>query len=545
MLREALRIMEARLPKGHPSISGVRHNLATLAWATGDNTTAVEEGERALAELRERLGGDSHSTALILVNLGQAGHTRLREFDKAEARLKRAFEILEANPARPREELIKTRNAIVELYVETDRLDLAEALCRRNVNDSMTFLGPGHPDTGTMIDELVMVLSLRGTYAEAFDGLDGSRKARREFLLRTLPALSEGDQFALVAVGERKSRGFRPVARGERASRAGGCRPIVRMGGQRQGATVHALAIAAVLARDATNPEAIRILNDLNATRGQLARLAMARDADGSRPATEREDYKKLAEQELELSRQLGLAFGNPVVDAWTTLSDLRASLPADSVFVEFAKLFVIESELRLEGLTGPMLARYAAWVIPPAGAGEVSLIDLGSAESLEQAISNARVAIQPAAGRGIEPGGEAAAERRSLAALQVLSDRLYKPLAAHLGPAKRWVLGLDAALWLVPWAALPVDEGHYAVEDHLIHLVVSGRDLVNHPEAIAAKAPAILADPDYDLGVGLAAARARELGRVRAGTASAPRGRGGLRSESWAPPRSASVHRG
>ena len=94
-------------------------------------------------------------------------------------------------------------------------------------------------------------------------------------------------------------------------------------------------------------------------------------------------------------------------------------------------------------------------------------------------------------------------------------------------------MLGPDAALWLVPWAALPVDDGRYAVEDHLIHLVVSGRDLVSHPEDVAAEAPAILADPDYDLDVGLAAARARELGRGTGRTAPASRGRGGLRSES------------
>ena len=428
-----------------------------------------------------------------------------------------------------------------------DRLDLAEALCRRNVDDSHAFLGLGHPDTGTMIDELVIVLSLTGTSCR------GVRRAGRvaEGEARVPPPdvarfVGRRPSSRLVAVGERKSRDLALLLAVQRRAEPGVAARSSEWVVNGKALTVHALAIAAVLARDATNPEAIRILNDLNATRGRLARLAMARDADGSRPATEREDYKKLAEQELELSRQLGLAFGNPVVDAWTTLSDLRASLPADSVFVEFAKLFVIESELRLEGLTGPMLARYAAWVIPPAGAGEVSLIDLGSAESLEQAISDARVAIQPAAGRGIEPGGEAAAERRSLAALQVLSDRLYKPLAAHLGPAKRWVLGLDAALWLVPWAALPVDEGHYAVEDHLIHLVVSGRDLVDHPEAIAAKAPAILADPDYDLGVGLAAARARESwpGPGRDGVGPARAGRASIRIAGRRL-RSASVHRG
>lgn len=438
--------------------------------------------------------------------------------------------------------MIKTRHAVVELYIETHRLDLAEALCRTNVNDSMAFLGPDHPDTGTMIDDQALVLYEQGRRAEAFDALDCSRKARRGFLLRTLPGLSEGDQFALVEEGERISRDFALLMAVQRRAEPGVAARSAEWVANGKALTVRALAIAAILARDAKNPEAIGVLNELNATRARLARLAQARDADGGRLVTERQDYKKLAEQELELSRQLGLALGTPVVEAWTTLADLRASLPADAVLVEFAKVFVTESKHRIEGSTSPKIARYAAWVIPPAGLGEVSLIDLGFSETLEQAISDARVAIQSVAGRGIEFGDEP----KCLAALQSLSDRLYKPLAAHLGPARRWVLGLDAALWLVPWAAIPVDDGRYAVEEHLIHLAVSGRDLVARPESAPAEAPAILADPDYDLGVGLAAARARELGRGPRGTAMASRGRGGVRSEALGGfVRSAPVYRG
>ena len=76
-------------------------------------------------------------------------------------------------------------------------------------------------------------------------------------------------------------------------------------------------------------------------------------------------------------------------------------------------------------------------------------------------------------------------------------------------------MLGLDAALWLVPWGALPVEEGRYAVEDHLIHFVISGRDQLAPPPAGKSGVSAIFADPDYDLAQGKAWAIAQERGKI------------------------------
>src|SRR5262249_52827567 len=100
---------------------------------------------------------------------------------------------------------------------------------------------------------------------------------------------------------------------------------------------------------------------------------------------------------------------------------------------------------------------RYVAWVIPAEGQGPVRVIDLGAAGTAEDAGRAGRRALRPGADKGL---GEA---------LRTLADLVLQPLLPHIGNSRRWVVSPDAALWLVPWAALPLKDGRYALEEHQI----------------------------------------------------------------------------
>jgi CHAT domain-containing protein len=55
--------------------------------------------------------------------------------------------------------------------------------------------------------------------------------------------------------------------------------------------------------------------------------------------------------------------------------------------------------------------------------------------------------------------------------------------------------------LWLVPWAALPLADGRYAVEQYEIDYLVSSRDLLAENAAdVKTSPPVIMADPNFDL---------------------------------------------
>jgi CHAT domain-containing protein len=121
----------------------------------------------------------------------------------------------------------------------------------------------------------------------------------------------------------------------------------------------------------------------------------------------------------------------------------------------------------------------YAAWLIPAEGQGRVTIVDLGEARKIDDAVQQTRKALAKGE-TTIREEGEAKAEKQVRDAMGSLTRLVWEPLEAHFGNARRLILSPDAALWLVPWAALPLADGKYAIEKYQIRYVISDRDLVS-----------------------------------------------------------------
>src|SRR5262249_13626550 len=106
---------------------------------------------------------------------------------------------------------------------------------------------------------------------------------------------------------------------------------------------------------------------------------------------------------------------------------------------------------------------------------------------------------------------GEREAEKALRPTLEGLAKHVLRPLLPHVKDWPRWLLCPDGALWLVPWAALPLPDGPYAVEEDTIRPVVSGRDLLQPVATVEPSSPVIVADPDFSAAPG-ASLRFRRL---------------------------------
>lgn len=196
-------------------------------------------------------------------------------------------------------------------------------------------------------------------------------------------------------------------------------------------------------------------------------------------------------------------------VDHWVELAMIREQIPADAVLVDIARFDVFNYASSRKGDDWKP-ARYAAWIIPPAGKGTVKVVDVGDAATNDADIAAYRLAIREMALRGggkVAGNVEADAERSLNQFAAPLVARILEPILDGIKTAgcedgvEELIISPDGELWLVPWAALPLSDGRYLVEQYAVTTVTSARDLMpvdGHGEALTA--PRVFADPDYDL---------------------------------------------
>jgi CHAT domain-containing protein len=204
------------------------------------------------------------------------------------------------------------------------------------------------------------------------------------------------------------------------------------------------------------------------------------------------------------------------MADQWVELDRVRAALPDKAVFVDMIRVGLMKwNGASKEGLPD----RYVAWLTSKAG--PVRMVDLGEAEPIDQEIRRVRGELEQARKR-LDKQGEVEAEKLIRAPLGKLAKQILQPLRSFLDGAPDWILCPDSQLWLVPWAALPLDEKTYAVEKHTLRYVISGRDLVaGRRTFLAGTGPTIFADPDFNAerrmpGPGTSRQRLTDLGLGR-----------------------------
>jgi CHAT domain-containing protein len=522
-ITRALAIRKRQLPAGDLRIAESESNWAAVlstrgaaAAATGNRqeaaaalTEAAESFERALKIKDATLGSNDPSTCGTVSSLA-ATYLRLSQLASAEdqVRLNRKAEDLgiKATACASGTDQVQT------LPGATAKINAAWARWKQNVDlnarsivvlDEMRdlfqqaaatreqILGPGHPDTAQAWVMLATTAQAVGNYRQALELL---RKAlaTEDRLLATLVAVGDEQQRLELL---RQAEGHYMAALSMIQRRLPKDPEAVRLGLElvlrRKGIILDVQTrIRESLAHD-LDKSAVDTWNRLVERRTELSRLLL--QGPGADPSGYRKKIEALSGEIEQEERALGKQ--SPVIAEELAQRDVTAAavakqLPKDAVLVEYVRIRDWDDQ----GLRWAKTSRYLAFVLTPEN--EVTLVDLGEADGIDKALREGFAAIE-------DPKAFAdpvANQKKTDAALGKLYGRLIEPLGTPLRTHTSWIISPDGEINKAPFPALRTPAGTYVVEDRLLTLVTSGRDLLRGQPAQSPQLGMLMvANPKFD----------------------------------------------
>jgi CHAT domain-containing protein/Tfp pilus assembly protein PilF len=552
-LERALAIYEKGRGPDHPDVAIALNNLAALFSDRGDYARAEPLYERAIRIWTKADGEDSASVAQGLNNLGLL-HQRANALDKAQSLLERALAIRERTLQPDDPNIARVLNNLAIVHQEKAELDVAEALYTRALAIYEKRLGPSHPLVGQTTNNLAVVYLSKRNYERAGPMFERAVAIRRAALGPEHPDMgrsltSQAIYFDLVGrlddavrvqadATENGERNLRLVlATGAAAQklrymetfvegtditlslyqRSGRASEVAQRLAlttvlRRKGRVLDAVSQSLGVVRQQLSPEGRAELDELANLRSGLARLVL--QGPGSLP---RDEFDRKVQQLEEDATRLESAISarssafaasvRPVsIDAVQSRLDERAALVEYVQYRPFDPLAV----KRDERFKAP---RYLAFVVHKHG--PLFSADLGPAGEIDALVETFRREVRN------QRSTDAAAAARAL------EQRIFEPLEAGVGAATTLVVSPDAALNLVPFAALVDGDDRPLVDRYLVSYVTSGRDVLGGSTPAESRTPAVVvANPEFGPVTGAAegaaapagagASRAADLRRAR-----------------------------
>ena len=441
------------------------------------------------------------------------------KYAQAEPLYQRALKIDEKALGPDHPSVGRDLNNLAELYRSQGQYSQAEPLYQRALKIDEQALGPDHPYVANDLNNLSVMQAALDQWPDASSNTDRARRGIRRHVARELPGLSAKDQLTFLQVtDERQFHGALSLGLNQRTDETIAVQSAAWLTNGKAVAQ-EALTLSALLARESNDPSVATTIKQLLDTRRQLAGLVMGGSHAGQE-AQRREQLEHLQAQEVELSRQVTRATeGRILAEPWVEVDAVRKGVPVDGVLIDIARFNVFNFQAKgTEKKFQP--AHYAAWLVPPAGKGNIQIIDLGEADKIDAAVQAVRKGLDSAiremqaAAAKKKPFDQQAQEKLLQPSLADLAQLVLEPVLKQIPQdTKQLILSPDASLWLVPWGALPLKDGKYAIEQYQLRYLVSGRDLVAQRSAkLKPTQPIVMANPNYDLGPGEVATATRSV---------------------------------
>ncbi len=491
LYRRSLAIKEKVMGPEHPSTATTLNNLAGLYDIMGAYEKAEPLYLRSLAIKEKTLGPEHPDTAIALNNLAE--HYRIMgAYDKAEPVYKRSLDICEKLMGPEHPDTALALNNLAVLYKTMGAYEKAEPLYRRSLAIREKVMGPEHLDTAIALNNLAVLCAAQGRSGEALDLTERSQLIDRKQIDQILGFAPEAQQTKFLATREGNFFAYLSLIRQCFPDKPEAIRNAFDVWLTRKGILLETQKRIQDVLAAGDNPQAQEIFAKLIGIRQELAQLVLG----GPRKEGAAEGYQKrivdLTSRKETLEGQLSRlsqAYAQQRKTKIATTSAIASALPKGAVLIEMARIRDYDFK------TGKWDAsRYLAFVLSPGKGSEVSLVDLGNADSIDQKVA----AFKKSLGSSKTPPDILAKQSADL------YKAIFSPLTVAIGGSRQLFLSPDGSLNLIPFEVLRDDKGRYLIDAHTFHYVSAGRDIAGYGMIKAkGKKALLLGDPDFDLAAG------------------------------------------
>jgi CHAT domain-containing protein len=525
LLQDAFAITEKTLGPEHPRLIGCLSDLSVLYSNRHENERAVQALLRAQAIAEKAIEPDEFQSILILNNLGNM-YRLMNDYERAEPMIERVVELIEKKygPDYPRLATPLTNLAIFARKKKqyTRSLELlwrAEAVqekaygsqtsgvARVLITIGNTYRAEGEYQkaletyqrardilkaTAGPYDVLMLLTYVNAATAYAAMGdmpHAVEEQTRVESIVEdsiklNLAIGSEREKLDyLTDASERTERTISlNVSQAPQDTAATNLATLALL--QRKGRVLDAMSGSMATLRERLNPQDQALLDELNKTTTQLAKLAL--NGAGKTPA---EEYQKqltaLEDQREKLEAQISSVSAEFRLRAQTvTLAAVQSAIPPQSALVEFATYRPFDPKNAEEDFAfgDP---HYIAYVLSEHG--DVRWKELGPAKAIDEAIATFRKALRDPESKDVQ------------AAARTLDEMIMQPVRELTGNATQLLISPDGQLNLIPFEALLDEHGQYLLERYSITYLSTGRDLLRMGTSRPSKrGPVVVADPFF-----------------------------------------------
>ena len=419
--------------------------------------------QRALAIYEKLYGPDNLEVAVMLQNMGITA-TAKQEFGKAEKVYQRALAIREKVKGPEHVDVAFGLNNLANLYRIQGEYEKSLQHSQRALGILEKAAGPYQTVQLLALGSIARTYAVQGDLPNAIKFQEQVEDFVERSLDLNLAVGSERQKLAyLKSIQLRTDRAISlNLQLAPTNPKASALAALVVL--QRKGRVLDAMTDTLAILRGRAEADDRALLDQLNETRRQLARLVLAgpQKTIGAEagPAVAALEEKR-EELEAEISRRSAQfrSQAQPV-----TLAAVQALIPREAALVEFVAYRPFDPKIQHDRESLGEI-RYGAFVVRREGAPQG--VDLGSAKEIDAAVEKLRQALR-------DP------DRSDVQALaRALDEKVMRPVRVHLSDETHLLVSPDGELNLVPFEALVDEKDEHLVKRYAFTYLTSGRDLL------------------------------------------------------------------